>query len=177
MSEKQLNKDEIQQIFQFMEKNGVKYYDVQLEMVDHFASEIEQNWAHYPEHFTFEHKLLDVYSRIGQMGFNRIIQTKTSAINKWFWKYCVNYIKSFFSWPKTAITILLMVLFFQLIIQSDNPFGFGFLIIHFGVAFPIIIFLVGIYLRIYLFEKVQVLSLLTILSTWVMVILALGQIP
>ena len=138
MNEKQLNKEEIQQLFQFMEKNGVSYYDVQLEMVDHFASEIEENWEHYPAHFTLEHKILDVHSRIGQIGFDRIIQDKTSAINKWFWNYCYTYIKSFFSWPKIVITILLMVLFYQLIIQSENPFEFGFLIIHFGVAFPII---------------------------------------
>ena len=89
MKQKQLNKFEIQQIFQFMEKNGVKYYDVQLEMVDHFASEIEQNWAHYPSHFTFEHKLLNVYSKIGQNGFNKILQTKSIQVNKWFWKYWV----------------------------------------------------------------------------------------
>ena len=29
MPKKQLNKDEIQQIFQFVEKHGIKFYDIQ----------------------------------------------------------------------------------------------------------------------------------------------------
>ena len=40
MTTKQLSKEEIQQIFSFLKKNKVPYYDVQLEMVDHFATTI-----------------------------------------------------------------------------------------------------------------------------------------
>ena len=167
MSEKQLNKDEIQQIFQFLEKNGVKYYDVQLEMVDHFASEIEQNWEHYPEHFTLEHKISDVYSRIGDIGFGKIIQAKSIAANKWFWKHSINFIKSFFSWPKIIITATLMILFYTLIMQFDDPIKFGFGILFFGILTPLTFFMIGLGLKIHFKYKRKILGLNTIGTFWV----------
>ena len=50
MNEKQLTKSEIQQIFQFVEKQEIKFFDIQLEIVDHIASEIEQTWDFFPTH-------------------------------------------------------------------------------------------------------------------------------
>lgn len=158
MNEKQLSKAEIQQIFQFMENNGVKFYDVQLELVDHFASEIEQNWDRYPKHWTFGHKIVDVYNRIGRGGFTRIIKTKSAAINKWFRQYCWNYIKSFFSWPKILITALLMGLFYTAIMHASDPIWLGKWIILIGIIIPFFLFTSGIYLKIYLKEKAQILS-------------------
>jgi len=168
MNEKQLSKAEIQQIFQFMKKNGVKFYDVQLEMVDHFASEIEQNWKQYPKHWTFEHKVLDVYSRIGTKGFDKIRQTKSTAINKWFRQYCWDYIKSFFSWPKIFITALLMGLFYTAIMHASDPVQFGKEVILIGAIAPFFLFTTGLYLKVYLREKTQVLSLTTLYGYWIL---------
>ncbi len=169
MNEKQLTKDEIQQLFRFMEEHGVKFYDVQVEMVDHFASEIEQNWNHYPAHWAFKNKILDIYSRIGPIGFDQIIQTKSKAINKWFWNYCFDYIKSFFSWPKILITLLLMGLFYTVIMQSNTPIKFGKQVLFNIVIIPHFLFVTALYLKEYLQKKVHILSLLIIYSSWSLV--------
>lgn len=168
MNEKQLSKAEIQQIFQFMKKNGVNYYDVQLEMVDHFASEIEENWEDYPARFSFENKVLDVYSRIGQRGFDKIIQTKSRALNKWFWKYCFDYIRSFFSWPKILITTLLMGLFYMAIMQSNDPVKFGYKILYIGIVLPFFFFITSLHLKVLFKDKVKILSLNYIYLMWIL---------
>ena len=51
--QKQLNQAEIEQILHFLKQNKVPYFDVQLELVDHFASAIESNWETYPNDWSF----------------------------------------------------------------------------------------------------------------------------
>ena len=64
MNEKRLTKKEIQRLFQFMKEHGVKSYDIQLELVDHFATKLEQEWENYPEGSTFEQKVLVIYEQL-----------------------------------------------------------------------------------------------------------------
>lgn len=40
---KQLTEEQIADLFLFCEENGVRYYEVQIELVDHLASAIEQH--------------------------------------------------------------------------------------------------------------------------------------
>ena len=126
MNEKQLTKDEIQQLFQFVEKKGIKFYDIQLEIVDHFASEIEQTWDDFPLDWTFEQKILEVYyNQIGKGGFHTIQLAKGKAFEKWFNTHSINYVKSFFTWPKIGISFLLIFLVYSLISTADDPLMYG----------------------------------------------------
>jgi len=122
MNEKQLTKLEIQQIFQFVEKQEIKFFDIQLEIVDHIASEIEQNWDFFPTHWTFEQKMLDVYCK-GRL--NLIQVEKGKAFEKWFYSYCFKYVKSFFTWPKIGVSFLLIFLVFAIISSANNPLVYG----------------------------------------------------
>jgi len=138
MNEKQLSKEEIQQIFQFVEKNGVKFYDIQLEVVDHLASDMEHNWESFPSKWIFEQKILDACSRI-KGGLHAIQMEKEKAFEKWFNAYCFNYVKSFFSWPKIGISFLLIFLVFTLISGTDDPLMYGEKLISYTLTLPILL--------------------------------------
>jgi len=49
MKKKQLTAEQIAILFNLTERNGVTYYDVQIEIVDHYASAIEKMWEVEPE--------------------------------------------------------------------------------------------------------------------------------
>lgn len=137
MNNKQLNKFEINQIFRFIEKKGIKWYDIQLEIVDHFASELEQNWEQYAHRATFERKLLDVYyNKIGKGGLHAMQLAKGKAFEKWFNAHCINYVKSFFTWPKIVVSLFLFILVYALINSTSHPIAYGERLIKFTLLLP-----------------------------------------
>ena len=141
MNEKQLTKEEIHLLFLFMKEHGVKSYDIQLELVDHFATKLEQEWENYPEEYTFKQKVLVIYEQLRPIGFKNIIQQKNIAFGKWFRRYCYQYIRSFFTWPKILFSFFLMYLFYSLLISSEQPYEFGKKILLFGMIIPFFLFL------------------------------------
>ncbi len=131
MRTKQLNKIEIEQIFSFLKENEVKHYDVQLEMVDHFATAIEEKWEIYPKEWDFKLKILDVYNPIGKDGFKKIIAKKQTVANQKAYKYAGSLIKSFFKVPQIILSIFFITFIFQQLnnpITQDRIFRFGLLI-------------------------------------------------
>ena len=101
--------DQIQYLYKFCVKHYVRYYDVQIELVDHLANAIEEKMQQNPK-LAFEQALDDVYKGFGVMGFSTVISQKQAALQKQarytHWK---NFLR-WFSPPKIAITILLYLL-------------------------------------------------------------------
>ena len=119
--EKQLNKKEIDQIFSFLSKNKVKHYDVQLEMVDHFASTIEQNWKEYPDTWTLQHKILSVYNEIGPKGFEKIMAEKVGAVVRRVNKYAFNLLKDAVKIPQIIVSLAFIMWLHESFVGSENP--------------------------------------------------------
>ncbi len=46
---KQVTQEETQELFNLVERHAIKYYDVQIEIVDHYASAIEEIWENEPD--------------------------------------------------------------------------------------------------------------------------------
>ncbi len=63
-----LNQEQIESLFEFVENKGVKYYDVQHEIVDHLATSIEYEMEK-SEKTTFDQALHIVYSEYPITGF------------------------------------------------------------------------------------------------------------
>lgn len=68
----------------FLEQKYVGYYDVQIELIDHLASAIEELIEEDPE-LNFELALDIVYKRFGVGGFAKIVKEKEKALGK-FWR-------------------------------------------------------------------------------------------
>lgn len=98
-----------EQLFAFTKKKQVHYYDVQVELVDHLASSIEDEMEQDPK-LSFESALQKVYKRFGIFGFTHVVQEKQRAVevlNKRIWK---SSFKSFFTLPKLFLSLSIFML-------------------------------------------------------------------
>lgn len=104
-----LTEDQIQYLYTFCIKHYVRYYDLQVELVDHLAASIE-NEMQQDSKLTFDKALNKVYNSFGITGFSNVISEKQVALAKSyqmdFWQ---NFI-SFFTIPKVALTILTFII-------------------------------------------------------------------
>lgn len=136
---KQLNQFEIAQIVQFLKENGVKHYDIQLEMVDHFATTIEEKWDDYPSGWNFKLKILDTFNPIGQKGFEKMVAEKMSAANQKAYQYAFFLVKQFFKLPQIILSLGIVVYLFELLQNPTTQRG----VFNLGIIIPpIIVFLV-----------------------------------
>ena len=105
-----LSPEQIQQLFLFTEKKFVRWYDLQVELVDHLANKIEAEMEANAS-LSFERALGNVYAGFGIFGFAEIVRERekalTTANNKLLW----NAVKTEFSWPNLvrSVGILLII--------------------------------------------------------------------
>jgi len=168
---KQLTKIETQQIFDFIKKRRLKYYDIQIEIVDHFASAIEANWERYPTAWSFEQKILSVYNELGDKRFRSIVRGKSKMVFRQAYKSAFEYVKSAVKIPQIFLTILLIYCLQQVFMLTERPwqiFGFIFFMPQLILLFYAIWFLFYYYLsfkrKIYVFEQS-----FSLLVTWTLI--------
>ena len=84
-----LSGEQIQSLFIFCEKHFVKYYDVQVELVDHLANAVELEMQNEPK-LSFEKALEKVHLSFGVSGFAPLVAEKQKQAEiqsrKLFWK-------------------------------------------------------------------------------------------
>lgn len=118
---KQLTEEQIQRLHGFCEKHYVPYYDLQVELVDHLASAIENRWEQEPE-LNFEKALYETYSKFGVAGFSKVKMEKEKELRQKYSRLQRRYIVEFFKLPKIILTFSLGFFLYYLFRYSDNPF-------------------------------------------------------
>ena len=103
----QLTKEQIQDLYDFTKKHYVEWYDLQTELVDHLANDIETILQENP-HLTFKEARDKAFKKFGVFGFMEIVEQKTKQLNKKYWKLVLHELKAFFTIPKIAISLSLM---------------------------------------------------------------------
>jgi hypothetical protein len=116
---KQLTQPEIDQLFSFCEKHYVPYYDVQVELVDHLASAIENNWEKTPE-LSFEKALNDTFKEFGILGFSKIRMTRANELQKKYERMLWQYVGQFYKLPKIILTLALSFMLFLLFRSTER---------------------------------------------------------
>lgn len=118
---KQLSTEQIDQLYLFVQNNGVHYYDLQTELVDHLANHIETQWA-YNQNPDFEDALSFAYSGFEKNSFTTLVATRTKALLKKHIRFVRSCFGSFFTFPKLIVTV---ALFFSLhsifLIDTEVP--------------------------------------------------------
>jgi len=138
-----LTGEQINQLFELCEFHNVKYYDVQIELVDHIASAIEKMWETYP-HLPFEEAVFQVCEQFGvepyfntayqsllpsifgkqirgESGFESIKNAKEKELLRKYNRLQLRYIQEYFRLPKIILTITItLVLFFVFWISENN---------------------------------------------------------
>ena len=139
-----LTEEQIQSLFTFCEKHFVRYYDVQVELVDHLANAVELEMQNDPK-LSFEIAIEKVHRSFGVMGFAPIVAEKQAAAEKRSRQIFWHLFKSKFGWPKVLVFFIMAGIIFT--IFSLDPSLIPFFSITFVlVAWPI--FFIGIF-RIY----------------------------
>ena len=80
-----LTKEQIDYLFDFCRVNGVKPYDVQVELVDHLANGIEKELAEHPD-WSFQQALDVVFVSFGHQKFAPLLQEKRKAARLFCWR-------------------------------------------------------------------------------------------
>lgn len=112
-----LTQEQIDVLFTFTKKHLVEHYDVQVELVDHLANAIEEQWKENPS-ISFEDALQKEYKNFGVFGFSGLVEQKQVALQNHYWHIIKKEFINFFSVPKVIISVVLFYLLFQL---YSNP--------------------------------------------------------
>lgn len=106
-----LTESQIQQLYTFTRQHFVEHYDLQTELVDHLANDIETQWQNQPK-LSFEDAKHKAFKKFGVFGFMEAIEQKSKAMSKRYINYLWNELKKWFELPQLLITIALFLLFY-----------------------------------------------------------------
>ncbi|OED38461.1 hypothetical protein AB832_04585 [Flavobacteriaceae bacterium (ex Bugula neritina AB1)] len=96
-----LTNTQINGLQDFIKSNGVKYYDVQMELLDHFIVALETETE-----LSFGDKTKLVFKDFGgKEGFRHIVKEKKRVITRQFFKLYFQSFRAFFSLPKIILTL------------------------------------------------------------------------
>jgi hypothetical protein len=104
----------IQELYTFTRKHFVYHYDVQTELVDHLANDIEEIWV-TQQHLSFQEARDKSFKKFGIFGFMDVIEAKQKQMNKRYWKIILRFAKEWFSIPKIVVTVSIFFTFFMLL--------------------------------------------------------------
>jgi hypothetical protein len=116
---KQLSEEQIVDLFLFCKLHDAKYYDVQIELVDHLASAIENRWLTEPN-VGFEEALNDVYRTFGVGGFRKVRMEKEKELCQKYSRLQRKYLCEFFKLPKIILTVVIFFSLFLLFRYSPD---------------------------------------------------------
>ncbi|MEM6515837.1 MAG: hypothetical protein AAF688_06605 [Bacteroidota bacterium] len=104
----QINPKQIQALYRFTREHFVEHYDLQTELVDHLANDIEQIWEESPN-LSFEEARDKSFKKFGVFGFLEVVEKRQKAMNKRYFKYLKNELVKWFGWPKLLTTLFILI--------------------------------------------------------------------
>lgn len=107
----QFTPEQIEKLFTFCEEHNVKHYDLQVELVDHLASSIENRWEKQPD-LSLEEALQSEFKQFGIYGFSKIKETKEKELRRKYTHLQWKYIQEFFRLPKIILTFTITLALF-----------------------------------------------------------------
>ena len=127
-----LTEQNIEQLYKFTRQHYVEHYDVQTELVDHLANDIELIWEESPT-LSFEQARDISFKKFGIFGFMDVVDQKIVQLNKKYFKLILGFVKQWFMLPKIILTFCIVVLFY-LLQQIPNAYY-----IYTGIFFTVIL--------------------------------------
>lgn len=107
-----LTPEQIQYIHDFVRRKYVDYYDVQIELVDHIATAIEEKIEANPK-LDFYTALQEVYDGFGRFGFVKFVEEKEKQVQWRFRKMYSREVQNFFTIPRVLFTVAFFFLSYQ----------------------------------------------------------------
>ncbi len=136
---------EIKAIKRYLALNGVKYYDVQEELIDHFATALEAQREQNPG-IRFKVALLKAHRAFGgRKGFHDYIVEARKRVRDKILRVLSSTLLDFLGWPLFMITILVGAAWYFYL--STLPFGTSFMNHVLGMDLALVVALLYNYLK------------------------------
>jgi|GEM_PF-1120328 len=121
-----LTDEQVQELYAYCNRKGIFYYDVQVEIVDHMANAIEAKMKTDPS-MEFKKALEEVHISFGSFGLKEIVRSKSIYMRKAYKQMRRKLLWSYFTFPKVALTIMLILLVttFQQFSVSESMLFYG----------------------------------------------------
>jgi hypothetical protein len=113
MTERKLTSEQIEKLFGFCCEHYVNQYDLQIELVDHMASSIEEQWDDDPK-LPFQEALNKTFGKFGIFGFSKIKVRKEKELRRKYSRLLFQYLIDFYKWPKALLTLTLTIILFMI---------------------------------------------------------------
>lgn len=119
----QLTKEQIQNLYNFVAYKHVEWYELQTELVDHLANDIETIWKTEPK-LSFIRARNKAYLKFGVCGFAGVVEQKERTLYKKYWLQIWHEFKSYFKLPKIILTLFLTAIIYSLFnfVENKNLF-------------------------------------------------------
>ncbi|UMB59784.1 hypothetical protein MHL31_11935 [Lutibacter sp. A80] len=130
-----LTSEQIQELYKFTRQHYVEHYDMQTELVDHLANDIEQIWQEKPS-LSFEEARTISFKKFGVFGFMDVYGARQGALSKKYMKILWLHAKEWFRLPKIIATITFFYFFYRGLIQYGDTFALSVLavVVVFGLV-------------------------------------------
>ena len=112
-----LTTPQIEDLFKFTRKHFVYHYDVQSELVDHLANDIEEIWKERPQ-LSFEDARDTSFKKFGIFGFMDVIEAKQKQMNKRYRSILWRFFREWFTLPKVMTTLAVFLSLFMVLKNS-----------------------------------------------------------
>ena len=109
----ELTKTHIQELYKFTRKHYVEHYDVQTELVDHLANDIESICAEN-KNLSFEQARDKSFKKFGVFGFMNVVESRQKQLGKRYNKLIFKFMKEWLSVPKIIISATIFMFFYML---------------------------------------------------------------
>ena len=76
-----ITQEQTERLFKFCREHYVYHYDLQVELVDHLASSIEEQWETDPT-LSFDKALWKTFRKFGVTGFSKVKEQKQKELRK-----------------------------------------------------------------------------------------------
>lgn len=100
-----ISKEEYKYLFEYTARHYTKYYDVQIEVIDHLASSIDELRSEDPSK-GFRVALNEAYKNLPGRDFAKVIVEKEKMLAKYWKKQMNEYLLKYLSWPLVLVLII-----------------------------------------------------------------------
>jgi len=118
-----LTKEQIDYLFEFCQVQGVKYYDVQVELVDHLANGIEKELAEHPD-WSFQKALDVVFASFGYVNFKPLVREKQKATQQYCRRLWWMLFREQLRWPAVWAVWGLFLFIYSMMAYHDQDLSF-----------------------------------------------------
>jgi hypothetical protein len=133
-----LSPSQIEHVFNYIQSFDIKWYELQVELTDHFVSIMEDIWNENPE-LSFHQVKYRAEQSFGRNYFKEVEKERKMILQKEFNRQMQKMVAEFLKFPKIIGSVLLGILIYQGSFYFDNPSKYitGLFVILYLLVIPI----------------------------------------